>query len=296
MIINCSMLIKHKKISTKKNKSFPLVIFALVFIGIILLALFRVFLLKQAQVFEVSQSGETIIGTPDIVQGDSNHVPSTSPTLPHASCLPRPACLDATPACKLPISSNMCPPALSATVALSFGSNWRDGNKALLPNSPYNVPIVIQAGTTQVTAANIVVSYDPIKVKIMSVTPGDFLPNILSAASINQKDVKFTYTVPPASGKGQQGSGILATLSIKPLSTSAFTLSFGSDTLISALGVDGNVLKSASSITITPPNILSGDFNSDGKVDIFDYNLLIAHYGNPYTIFDFNNLVANFGK
>lgn len=41
---------------------------------------------------------------------------------------------------------------------------------------------------------------------------------------------------------------------------------------------------------------LPGDLNGDGHVDIFDYNLLVSKFGNPYTIFDYNNLVANFGK
>jgi len=31
-------------------------------------------------------------------------------------------------------------------------------------------------------------------------------------------------------------------------------------------------------------------------VDIFDFNLLVAKFGNPYTIFDYNDLVGNFGK
>ncbi len=39
-----------------------------------------------------------------------------------------------------------------------------------------------------------------------------------------------------------------------------------------------------------------GDINRDGQVDIFDYNILVANFGHPYTIFDYNQLVANFGK
>ena len=41
---------------------------------------------------------------------------------------------------------------------------------------------------------------------------------------------------------------------------------------------------------------LPGDLNSDGRVDIFDFNLLVSKFGNPYTVFDYNDLVANFGK
>jgi hypothetical protein len=38
------------------------------------------------------------------------------------------------------------------------------------------------------------------------------------------------------------------------------------------------------------------DLNNDGKVDIFDYNIMVANFGHPYTIFDYNVLVGNFGK
>jgi len=44
------------------------------------------------------------------------------------------------------------------------------------------------------------------------------------------------------------------------------------------------------------PTPKPGDLNGDGKVDIFDYNILVANFGHPYTIFDYNNLVANFGR
>lgn len=44
------------------------------------------------------------------------------------------------------------------------------------------------------------------------------------------------------------------------------------------------------------PSPKRGDLNSDGKVDLLDFNLLVIKFGNPYTIFDFNNIVFNFGK
>ena len=42
------------------------------------------------------------------------------------------------------------------------------------------------------------------------------------------------------------------------------------------------------------PTPKPGDVNTDGRVDIFDYNLLVSGFGNPYTIFDYNNLVEHF--
>jgi len=47
------------------------------------------------------------------------------------------------------------------------------------------------------------------------------------------------------------------------------------------------------SIFIAP---LPGDLDGDGHVNIYDYNLLVSKFGNPYTIFDYNDLVGNFGK
>lgn len=44
------------------------------------------------------------------------------------------------------------------------------------------------------------------------------------------------------------------------------------------------------------PISLSGDINNDGKVDINDFNTLIANFGNPYTIYDYAKLAGAFPK
>lgn len=59
----------------------------------------------------------------------------------------------------------------------------------------------------------------------------------------------------------------------------------------------------------TPRSVIAGDLDKSGKVDIFDYNLLVAKFGNTacgnvadidgnckVDIFDYNILVGNFGK
>jgi hypothetical protein len=38
-----------------------------------------------------------------------------------------------------------------------------------------------------------------------------------------------------------------------------------------------------------------GDFDNNGRVDIFDYNLVVGSFNHPYTIFDYNAVVGNFG-
>ena len=40
----------------------------------------------------------------------------------------------------------------------------------------------------------------------------------------------------------------------------------------------------------------AGDLNTDGHVNIYDYNELVSKFGNPYTIFDYNDLVTNYDK
>jgi len=61
--------------------------------------------------------------------------------------------------------------------------------------------------------------------------------------------------------------------------------------------------------TPTPSGKIPGDIDKDGDVDIFDYNLIIQHFGNTscgnvadingnckVDIFDYNTLIENFGK
>ncbi len=38
-----------------------------------------------------------------------------------------------------------------------------------------------------------------------------------------------------------------------------------------------------------------GDLDGNGNVDLFDYNILISKFGNPYTLIDFNTLLRNYG-
>ena len=41
---------------------------------------------------------------------------------------------------------------------------------------------------------------------------------------------------------------------------------------------------------------IPSDLNSDGVVNIFDYNILVNGFGDKYNIFDYNELVNNYGK
>ena len=76
------------------------------------------------------------------------------------------------------------------------------------------------------------------------------------------------------------------------------SLKDGKPHVIDVYAIDGtdNPKLSGSGKTITCSSSNPGDLNTDGKVDIFDYNLLVSNFGDPYTIFDYNTLVGNFGK
>lgn len=232
---------------------------------------------------------------------------------------------------------------VSGTTTLAFTP---PATKAVA-NTPTNIPITINTSTSQVTGVNAVITYDPTKVTVTSVTQGSFLTQSISSAKLTSGKVTFAYGVPTSTRVGKQGTGTVATLSLKPLTTSPFTLTFATGTLVSATGLTTNVLKTALPLTVTPATPinggwsawstkntacgftgtqsrtctnpapqyggatctgattqpytnpacpLAGDFNKDGKVDIFDYNDLVAGFGTTYTIYDYNNLVANYGK
>ncbi len=44
------------------------------------------------------------------------------------------------------------------------------------------------------------------------------------------------------------------------------------------------------------PSPKSGDLNSDSKVNLLDFNLLVSKFRNPYTLLNFNAIITNYGK
>jgi hypothetical protein len=64
-----------------------------------------------------------------------------------------------------------------------------------------------------------------------------------------------------------------------------------------ARSIDGSFTIAATTPTKTPtPTPFPGDLNGDMYVDLFDYNILIKNWGNPYTVTDFNAVKVNYGK
>ncbi len=113
---------------------------------------------------------------------------------------------------------------------------------------------------------------------------GEF--GIQSPTTVNAEDQAKVYQVMYGVFQQENVGAILWTSSVNDASGN-----------YSVINADGSLKPAGSVVQQTyAPYTLSGDLNGDGKVDIFDYNLLVSKFGNPYTIFDYNNIVANYGK
>lgn len=124
--------------------------------------------------------------------------------------------------------------------------------------------------------------------------------------TINHANGSATKTINQSNNYGKWNS----------LGTYKFNSGTSGKVTLSASGANGTViadavkfvLKDGSSSTPPPtPITIPGDTDSDGDVDIFDYNNLVSNFGKNYPaadfnsngtvdIFDYNTLVTNFGK
>ncbi len=171
----------------------------------------------------------------------------------------------------------------------------------LFLNRSYQLDINAHSGTTKMTAVQLDMSYDPSKLQINSVSQTSYFPIALapiyiasgSANGTPSGQIGGTVGVAPNSG-GLSDWGTVVSINVKPLAVGTQTIFFGQNTRVAGIGSNANMFGTANPIFINVFN--PGDLNFDGHVDIYDYNALVANYGNPYTIFDYNDLVANYGK
>ena len=179
------------------------------------------------------------------------------------------------------------------------------------PASPYlgdtlTLDINAQAGIDHITAVQLELTYDPTKLQVLKFEKTDYLPNYLASPVIAGGKVTTTLASPPDSG-GRTNWGTLGKLTLKTLALGSHSLNFGPNTLVAATSTTGNSLKKADPILLTVYNL--GDLTRDKKVDLFDYNLFVTHYGtsgagllgdldhnNKVDLFDYNLFVANYGK
>src|SRR3989344_2150429 len=119
-------------------------------------------------------------------------------------------------------------------------------------NTETTINMTINTTTAKVSAAAVELAYNPAKLQVTSVTAGDFLTIVLVQSTIANGKINFTLAAPPDSG-GKQGSGTLATIKVKPLTTGSSTLTFTGNTQVAVIGSNTNELKSAADATISTP-------------------------------------------
>ena len=118
--------------------------------------------------------------------------------------------------------------------------------------------VVIDTGNKAVTAVQLEISFDPLILRNVSITPGDFFDTalvLLSKIDYQSGDIFYAVVMPPA-GSPKHGKGTIATLSYV-FNSGAFNptnLRFLPRTKVAAVGIDQSVLKQASDITIAEGN------------------------------------------
>ena len=108
--------------------------------------------------------------------------------------------------------------------------------------------LTIDTGSSRATAIQAEISYPPDKCKPPVLTQGDFFTQTIVPPTIVGGTIKFSYVVPTTSG-GKPGTGTVATISTGP-TTGPCTLTFTSNTIVTAIGISTNALASASDATI----------------------------------------------
>lgn len=172
----------------------------------------------------------------------------------------------------------------------------------------FPVKVIIDTKNWKVTAAEVRINFPANLLEGESVAAGD-LPVVLEEPHIDKSGF-ITFTLGAQPQKTLSGVGSIAVINFKAKKAGDARISF-LPTQVSAVGYNGNVAWSFGSTTVKIEEGLRGDLDGDGDVDIFDYNLIVSHFGprmpasgtpadidrdGDVDIFDYNILVGNFGK
>lgn len=174
--------------------------------------------------------------------------------------------------------------------------------------SQFNIDVFANAADNQINSIDLNFKYDPTILTLKSITPGQFLPRVLTPPNIQTDQASIslgTDTTPAASG-----TGVIATLifEAKPASSSATTqITFNKQTTkINVLNRTENspadslgqaevtinpsastpIPKSTSSPLNSPSATNSAevsDFNNDGLTNAIDLSIMYAAWGDPET-------------
>ncbi len=129
----------------------------------------------------------------------------------------------------------------------------------------FTVTITMNTNNKTVSAAELHLIYDSTKLEGKSITAGAYLPVVLTQGTIGTGAAAITLGSQPTEPKN--GSGILATLTFKPLVTLSSQISFSTETKIAVVGsntnevgdMNGTQITFDVSPTVTPtPSLIPG--------------------------------------
>ncbi len=182
---------------------------------------------------------------------------------------------------------------------------------SLYPQREYSTSIKVNTGTNQVTAVDLRLSFDPNKIEILSISPNaTYFHDILTPATIDNQTQTARIVMGSGTNNRISGNNIpVAEIRFKAKKTPGLSSLSLKKSKVSAFNFTDSVLAFSSVLNIEVLEAIKGDIDLNGKVDIFDYNLMIQNFGSTIcgniadidnnckvNIFDYNFLIQNFGR
>lgn len=178
--------------------------------------------------------------------------------------------------------------ASSKKVSLSFTPEKIQASSG----EPFTEGVVLDTGDKTVSATELHIQYNPAKIELQTITPGNFLSVQLAQPTIGSGIATIFLGSDPQ--KPQKGTGVISTLKFKSLSSSS-QISFTQDTKVAAIETDGNVVDEMTPATInqsgspTVPPLPSGFPGLQGTIMPPPSIILSPLYGKPTPIPPFSS-------
>jgi len=144
------------------------------------------------------------------------------------------------------VKKSVLMPTIQKGVALSLAPSTQSVSKG----QEFTEDIIIDTKDQIVSGAELYVAYDATKMQALEIKEGSFLPVILAKGTIKNGLISITLGCQPSSP--QKGSGVLATIKFKLLSTATSDITFTDKTWVSAINnKTGNTVESKTGATIS---------------------------------------------
>lgn len=123
--------------------------------------------------------------------------------------------------------------------------------KTIIVGDTFDVTAEADTSTNTLSSADLEINFDKEKLEISTLTPGTFLPVVLTQAKTDNTTGKATISVGAQASNPPQGKGILATLKFKAKAAGNASIAFGTNTKATGLRETADVIVSKNPATIT---------------------------------------------